>query len=646
MMLAPPSNTTPGSNPTSTVANEPSLTFPTEVFGKLMENYSKLATSQLSGFSKRVSDYENAIMKLSTQFGGGRAFAETMRESFSRAATDVTSMGGQFEDMQDIQEAANEAMGGTVMITAEGMKQIYASVSMVEGGLQVSKENAKSLIENFTKAGMSIYNIGTEVNKIMNVAKESGANAKLVFDEIEKNIGKLNLFNFKNGVEGMAKMASESQKLRISMDDTLKIADSLFDPEKAVEMASTFQRMGMGSLTNVYQLQDISRNDPKKLQEMLATEFQRFVTIDAQTGERTINAMGQEVIRVLSKEIPGLSTDYILNAGLAMAEFNDKVKKIELPDWASDQASKDLLYRQAQLGEKGTAMEGRYVINIDGVARDISTLTKEESEKLKTQIQEQKQPNQDIIEAQRSSQHEIMKLNNTLTALHSFYPNLIASNKTVNDALMNMGKSFNDFNKKYVFPVMGVETKTEGKKSERFDISGAKTIVDGLSDQVLQSMNNVVKQIYSNPQLMSDPTKINELFQKEVMGPMGSMFDKIGGSEMANKMKEYFGGFQNLFGLPQPQTQTTNVNPTANVNTNTGTSSTNVIPTSNLNPNANLLSIIQPEPFKLVVDHNFNAPSDLDRRIIDVVNNNMGELLDNIQEGIQKRGRLWMLNFS
>jgi predicted nuclease with TOPRIM domain len=643
--MMPPSNKNTGVTPEMTTPNEPSLSFPKELFTSFLDNYSKIATTQLTGFAQRVSEYEDAIMKLSTQFGGGREFAETMRASFAKAEFDVKSMGGTFEDMVDIQEAANESMGGTAMITSEGMKQIYASVSMVEGGLKVSKENAKSLIENFTKAGMSIYNIGTEVNKIMNVAKESGANAKLVFDEIEKNMGKLNLFNFKNGVEGMAKMASESQKLRISMDDTLKIADSLFDPEKAVEMASAFQRFGMGSLTNVYELQDIARNDPGKLQEMLGKEFQRFVTIDEKTGERTINAMGQEVIRVLSKEIPGLSTDYIMNAGLAMAEFNDKVKKIELPDWASDQASKDLIYRQAQLGEKGTEMEGRYVINIDGVARDISTLTKEESEKLKTQIQEQKQPNQDIIEAQRSSQHEIMKLNNTLTALHSFYPSLLASNSKVNDALMGLGKNLNEFNKKSggLFETMGVKAKQrEGKGGERYDVTGAYDMTNKMSDLFIGSMSNTVTtlaaKIAADPTILGDPNKINEILKETLYKPLLESMPEINTTEIFNAVTGLFGNLGTL--IPQ------NANSNVNVNTNTSnTSSSSAIPSSNLNSNTNILSIIQPEPLKLIVDHNFNAPSDLDRRIIDVVNNNMGELLDNVQEGIKKRGRLWMLDF-
>ncbi len=608
-LTGPPGTTGSGAPP----PEEPTLQYSSSMFKDIAGAFKDLAKTQADGFFERVADFENAIMGLSSTFGGGRAFAQTLRDSFAKAEVDIKMMGGTYKDMVDIQQAANEAMGSAAIITAEGQKQLFASISLVEGGMNITKENAKSLIENFTKAGFSVYNIGQEVNKIFNTAKETGANVKLVFDEVEKNMSKLNLFNFKNGVEGMTKMAAQSQMLRVTMQETLDFAEQLYDPEKAVEVASTFQRLGLGSMTNVYELQDMARSDPKKLQEMLASEFTRFVEIDAQTGERRINAMGQEVIRVLSKEVPGLKTDYIVQSGLAMAEFQDKVKKIELPDFAQDESLKNLIYAQAKLGEKGTDMEGKYIINVGGEAKDISTLKDEDLKRVRAELDAQARPNADVIEAQRSSQHELLQLNNSIKALHNFYPSLLASNKTVNEGLSKLGGiMLRNFKEKVMTgPVFGLEKTTTESGGERMDVTKRMGEVNTISDVFLNTMTSSVSTLFA--EVLSGTPVVDAL--KDLQAKLGNA---IIGSLPANF--EFSGLDKKVFDFVKDAFTKMSTGAMGGINLNPSTSSVSpvspttvsVVPASStpitpLSPSSSVVSLVQSNPFN--INLNVNAPN-------------------------------------
>lgn len=494
----------------STIVVEPSLRLDENMFAKLASNLQGVLGTQFNGFVKKFVEYENTIMNLSYSFGGSRAFAEEFKKSMAGASLDVKSMGGTFDDIDDILKGATEGMGVATTLTSQGISQLYASISMAEGGVKVTKEAAKSLIENFTKAGTSVYNIGEKVTSIFNVAKEAGVNAKQVFDEVEKNLIKVNLFNFKNGVEGMAKMSALAQTLRISMDDALQFAEQLYDPEKAVEVASVFQRFGMGGLSNIYELQDLARNDPGKLMEIMAKEFSKLTITDPETGERRMSGYGMELVRELSKQIPGLKQETIINQALAMGDLQEKMKNIKLPDWATDPSMKEFIIKQAQKTEKG-----QYVISLDGKERDVSTLTEDESLRYKQMVQTQQQGNANVVEASQAGAHEFVKLNNTIIALHNFYPTLLASNTSLSNAMYNGAKLIREGIEGKTMPkTFGVNV-VQGKKGKTFDASAAMTNInqgaETMAVDIFTALPNVFKNAMLNIEKLGPNAKASDI---------------------------------------------------------------------------------------------------------------------------------------
>ena len=65
------------------------------------------------------------------------------------------------------------------------------------------------MIGDFKTLGYSIFEIGDSTGEIINQVKSLGVNTNSVFEMINKNVGQLNLYNFSDGINGMAKMAAD-----------------------------------------------------------------------------------------------------------------------------------------------------------------------------------------------------------------------------------------------------------------------------------------------------------------------------------------------------------------------------------------------------------------------------------------------------
>jgi hypothetical protein len=628
---------------TYTVDVQPTLNFDPDFFTSFDNKLTSMLKSQANSFMNIIGEMEDVYVKrLGSQIGGGRAYLQNFRETFALARGEVMSMGGQFEDIADIQVAVNKGVGAITNITAEGISDLYAASSVVAEGMEVTAENTKVILENFTKAGISLYNIGSKVNEIFNLAKESGANAKMVYEEIEKNLSKLNLFNFKNGIEGMTKMAIQAQNLRISMDDALQIAENLYDPEKAVEMASVFQRFGMGSLTNVYELQDMARSDPGKLMDMMSKEFSRFVEIDADTGKKTITAMGQEVIRVLSKEVPGLKTDLIVQSGMAMAELQDKIKNITMPVWATDDNLQQIILKQSQMGKEGTEFEGEYVINVGGVTKAVSSLSEDDSEILRKQMTTQTTPEKDIVDKQLSTQQESVRLTNAITALNEFYPSLIASNKTVNESLDKLSKTMSDVIRPTLYSetLFNIKTKKTEEGSERLDFTEAFTKFQDKATSIITTFENSFVTLMQN--LAVDPSNAIQ-FGRDFVGAITDSIINAIPSEFKDVEKirkdlltPLTNVINNILTTPSTSTATPSALP-ASSNAISSSVPTGVTP---LTPSSSVVNLVQTNP--ITINHNMNFP-DLNARLQNALTTDpifMNQLVDHIGNEMKRQG-LW-----
>lgn len=327
------------------------------VFGEFEEAFK--SNFEIDKIYETMAKVEASAAEVAKSFGQGREQITALKAGMADAVTSVTLLGGGFENIVALQQAAATQLGRNVILTSESYEKLYATA-------KVTKVANDELINGFKNAGFSLYDVGNQMEKVINSAREIGVNAQAVSGQVVKNMSAMNQFNFQGGVDGMAKMAAQAVNLRVDMTSTLKLAEDLFKPERAIEMASAMQRLGVaqGDLLDPLKLMDLAQNDPAELQNQIAQMSKQFVQLNAD-GHFEIMPGAKRQLMEISSEL-GISYGEMTKMALGGAELEQKMGKIKFPEFATKE-QQEMLANITEMGKNGEMK-----INVEGEEMDIN----------------------------------------------------------------------------------------------------------------------------------------------------------------------------------------------------------------------------------------------------------------------------------
>ena len=295
----------------------------------------------------------------------------------SDAVPRVTRLGGSITDVQTTMKGIAEASRRNVIANTEDVEKLYAATEVVGG-------SAESLTNSFLDVGVGLEQMGKQLEGSVNYIRSIGGNTKAIMSDVAKNMDQMNRYQFQGGVEGMAKMAAKASMLRVDMSATLNFADQLFSPDKAIEVASAFQRLGVasGDLVDPFQLMNQSINDPSGLQDSLAKVAKQFTYFDEETKTFKINPQGVLTLREMEEQA-GIARGTLSKMGLAAAELDERISAINQAGLTIG-SEEDKQY----LANIATMKDGKYMVTLeDDTKKELSELTQPEFDKL---IEQQK----------------------------------------------------------------------------------------------------------------------------------------------------------------------------------------------------------------------------------------------------------------
>ena len=294
-----------------------------------------------------IKEVGEGATEVTRVFGQGKEQIIAIRAAMAEAVTSVTLLGGGFSDILKIQMEVGKALGTNLILNSQSYEKLYATT-------KVTGIEATTLTTNFKDAGFSVYAIGDQMTKVMDVSRSIGVNGREVSAKVVENMSKMNQFNFQGGVEGLAKMAAQAVNLRVNMNDVFTIANRLFDPEQAIDMAAAMQRLGVaqGDLLDPLRLMDLAQNDPAELQNQIAEMSKSFTRLKADgTG---FEILPGEKLRMMELEkAMQLPTGQLAKMGLASADLGLKMSKIKFSDDVADEDTQKLIANMAEMGEGG-----------------------------------------------------------------------------------------------------------------------------------------------------------------------------------------------------------------------------------------------------------------------------------------------------
>jgi hypothetical protein len=315
------------------------------------------ASKAADGFKQSVMGMETNAIEIAKQFGQGRENIVNIKIGLAEASDSLVKVGVNIKEAINeagkIQKTFSESIGRNALLTSESFGQIKAMTD-------VSGQSVKQLTEGFADAGISIVNSGKEMQKVVDTSRSIGVDTQAVSAMVVKNLATTAQFNFQGGVEGMAKMAAQAVNLRVDMSKTLDLADKLFNPEAAIDMAAAMQRLGVAqsSLLDPLKLMDMAQNDPAELQNQIAEMSKEFVRLN-EKGQFEIMPGAKRQLKEIGEQL-GMRNGELVKMALAGAELDDKLSKIKLPDTFSEE-QKQFIANMATMGPGG-----EYKLKVDG----------------------------------------------------------------------------------------------------------------------------------------------------------------------------------------------------------------------------------------------------------------------------------------
>ena len=261
-------------------------------------------------------------------------------------------------------------------------KQLLLNDAQAEGFVQANKLVGQETTNKFMDTiingmGGQVSTVQGAISKAYATAAKQGLNAQKFSKKVAENLSMANRLNFRNGIDGITRMAAMAEKFGLSMKSVETAAGQFMEFDSAIEHSAHLQMLGgsIGAafgnpLENMYE----SMYDPEAFAKRMEDAMKGMATFDTKKGYATISPMNQEILRNYAKEM-GLNAEEVVANAKKMAEVRYKETKFapELDRYSGNGKDKEAR-RNFILNNSQVTPEGQLQVN----GKNINEITEEE----------------------------------------------------------------------------------------------------------------------------------------------------------------------------------------------------------------------------------------------------------------------------
>lgn len=342
---------------------------------KNQDSLNKVVEKTSSLFAKGweyLMQSDKVIKETTRNLGMSGTKASELRKSFELSAGNVARMGGGLADIQTIMQGYADETGRAHVLSAE-MAEDIAAIGL---GTGLGIEQATKLGAQFEIMGLDAKRSMEMVQGIVDTSERMGVSTTNVLKEITNNFKKINTFNFKAGSEGIAKMAMDAEKFKVSIISALSAAEKTRTLEGAIEAVAQLQVMG-GEFAklDMFETMYMSRNEPEKWNQKISEMTRGMVTFKKQsdgTFQKIISTEDRQRLEYAAKAL-GISNEEISEIAQRRGELDLLSKNLD---------GMGLTGREKELIEGATmfnSKSSKFEVQLAGKMRDVTTLTAEQA---------------------------------------------------------------------------------------------------------------------------------------------------------------------------------------------------------------------------------------------------------------------------
>ncbi len=320
--------------------------------------------------------------------------------------------------------SVNDFIDATESLMVNSERMALYSEDTIYAGMEASMaytKNSRTLLENaegFRNVGLGLSDAARAIEDIGKRSVNMGLSAKATSETLIKNLGALNAYGFQNGIKGLGKMVQEAQSLKINMDDVLKVADKLYDPESAISLAANLQVVGgaFGDLSDPIKLMYDATNNVESLQTSIIGAARSLATYNAEQGRFEVSGANLRRAKAMSDAL-GISMGELTNMAVKGAAKFEAMSQLDMFPKLSDE-QKEFVSNLATMKDgkvgfdlpKDMAKDLGITNLVDGFV-SIDDLSSDQVEKLqKLQESNEKLSTKDIARQQLNATTQIMSV--------------------------------------------------------------------------------------------------------------------------------------------------------------------------------------------------------------------------------------------
>jgi hypothetical protein len=328
----------------------------------------KILNSAISGASDIIAKEVELHNELNSRIGITGELSRQYRTELVESLPSITRMGYGFNDLKETVIGMMEAQGNFAMYNKDVLGDMSVTSRIIVGDLaQMGK-----ILSKYELAGMGAGDALKKINEAGQSSLTLGLNIRKVGAEINENISKLNQYGFKNGYEGLTRMAQKSIEFKLSMQEVFELAEDLFDPEKAISLSAELQAIGgaIGDFNDPLKLMYMATNDAGGLQDAIIGVAGSLTTYNSEMGKFEISGVNLRRARAMAKEL-GIEYSQFAETAIKSAERSSAATELLSQGLNIDDKQKEFLTNISRM--EG----GKMVIDIpENLAERLGTPTR------------------------------------------------------------------------------------------------------------------------------------------------------------------------------------------------------------------------------------------------------------------------------
>ena len=290
--------------------------------------------------------------------------SQEFTKQFNLATSQLQKFGMGAGKVESVMSSFADASGRARIITPEEV----LNIGLLTKGLGVGLESSTELYERMELMGVGAANASEKINEMVVSSQKLGLNAGKVAKTLSNNFDRMSTFSFKNGVQGMTKMAQLAVKMRMDVSDMLGMAEKFYQPEAAIEAAANLQMIG-GDIAQAFgdpfETMYLARNKPEELAERVGDMVENMMQFNAETGEYEFPAEARMQLKAAGDQL-GVNVDTMIDMARNAAKIKDI--KMNVSGNIQDEDMREGLASMARM------KDGKFVVDFQGEELDIGDI--------------------------------------------------------------------------------------------------------------------------------------------------------------------------------------------------------------------------------------------------------------------------------